>query len=407
MTIKKGVEIMAIRQHGDTIGEITVRVNAVEYHYWRLTYYEGGRRIRKTHTTKEGAEKALASMMARRALNTERDAIMLARIGRKARKLSDDDLLDAVKGLDILKRCAPLAKAAEFYMVHHKPDGGGGERTVSELLPDYVLSKKNAGRRPETLAGIRYRIGKLAEDFGKSPVHAIGAQALEEWLNRRGYRGVTRLNFKVAFTGFWNYAIKRGFALVNPARDIEKPTLDEKMPDILTVAEVGKLMRAAEATAPEMIPYLALCTFAGLRPAEAQACEWRHVNLEAKRIRVTAITAKKRRTRLVDITDNLLLWLLPHRKTEGTVFYSRRAMHAVRKAAGIRWAHDVLRHCYGSYHLARWEDQNKTSLQMGHKDTDVLFNHYRDLVTREDAEAFWQLRPATESNVVELNAQVS
>ena len=57
--------------------------------------------------------------------------------------------------------------------------------------------------------------------------------------------------------------------------------------------------------------------------------------------------------------------------------------------------HDVLRHCYASYHLARHENQDKTALQMGHRNTDVLFNHYRNLVTKTEARDFWGILPPT------------
>jgi len=40
----------------------------------------------------------------------------------------------------------------------------------------------------------------------------------------------------------------------------------------------------------------------------------------------------------------------------------------------------------------------------GHRDTDVLFNHYRDLVTRKDAEAFWGIVPRLEGGVIRMRA---
>ena len=42
---------------------------------------------------------------------------------------------------------------------------------------------------------------------------------------------------------------------------------------------------------------------------------------------------------------------------------------------------------------------------MGHIRTDILFNHYRDLVKREDATAFWGLVPRSEPKVIQLSAE--
>ena len=68
----------------------------------------------------------------------------------------------------------------------------------------------------------------------------------------------------------------------------------------------------------------------------------------------------------------------------------------------MKWSNNVLRHSYGSYHLAKFEDINKTSLQLGHMKPDVLFNHYRDLVTREEADYFWNIFPVKTSNIIPL-----
>ncbi|MCP4826337.1 MAG: hypothetical protein GY892_19810 [Shimia sp.] len=52
-----------------------------------------------------------------------------------------------------------------------------------------------------------------------------------------------------------------------------------------------------------------------------------------------------------------------------------------------------MRHTFASYHLAHFCSADKTALEMGHRDTNMLFRHCRQLVTREAAEAFWAIRP--------------
>jgi integrase len=100
------------------------------------------------------------------------------------------------------------------------------------------------------------------------------------------------------------------------------------------------------------------------------------------------------------MSANLLAWLLPHRKAAGPISFAkdsdyRSKFDRVKDAAGIDpWPSNALRHSFGSYHLARYNDANKTALLMGHRSTDVLFNHYRNLVKAEAAEQFWTLAPA-------------
>ena len=52
-----------------------------------------------------------------------------------------------------------------------------------------------------------------------------------------------------------------------------------------------------------------------------------------------------------------------------------------------------LRHTFASMHLALHESADKTSHQMGHRKDDVLFEHYRKLVSRQEAENFWGILP--------------
>ena len=214
--------------------------------------------------------------------------------------------------------------------------------------------------------------------------------------------GINRHNYLLVLGGFWNFAINRGYAQQNPVRGIEKVSVDETIPKILTVDEFTQLIRVAESQVPEMIPYFAIATFAGLRPAEIEGLDWKNIDLDKKLIRVVPETAKKRRMRYVEMSDNLVEWLLPYRRDSGHISYARKLWERVRRLAGVTWAPDILRHTYASMYIAFHENAAKTALQMGHRDTTVLFNHYRDLVTKSDAERFWSIRPLEARKLVDI-----
>jgi integrase len=66
-----------------------------------------------------------------------------------------------------------------------------------------------------------------------------------------------------------------------------------------------------------------------------------------------------------------------------------------------KWPGNGLRHSFGSYHVAHFQNPNMTAVQMGHATTDILFNHYRNYrIRRKDAEAYWKRAPATGNNRV-------
>jgi integrase len=62
--------------------------------------------------------------------------------------------------------------------------------------------------------------------------------------------------------------------------------------------------------------------------------------------------------------------------------------------AKCRLIKDGFRHSFGTYHLAAFEDATKTAFLMGHRgNADLVYLHYRKLVTREEGHAYWKLTP--------------
>lgn len=164
--------------------------------------------------------------------------------------------------------------------------------------------------------------------------------------------------------------------------------------------EIRKIFAAANASphAARVVPALAIGFFAGLRPSEVQGLGWVDVSLTAKRIRVSPETAKKRRARYVDMSDNLIEWLTPYARESGLVapplMTYRRARKEIMGGAECTLIKDGFRHSFGTYHLATYENAAKTAFAMGRRsDTDLVYTNYRKLVTREEGEAYWKGRP--------------
>jgi integrase len=165
---------------------------------------------------------------------------------------------------------------------------------------------------------------------------------------------------------------------------------------------------------PEILPYIAIGLFAGLRRAEIERLDWSEIDFESGHIEVTAEKSKSKiANRFITMQPNLREWLLPFRKLKGSVapqdrFEFRRLFEQVRKDAGIdEWPDNALRHSFASYHVAHFKDAKGLALEMGHTDSGMLFNHYRALVRPNEAERYWNIRPAQTTNVVpmEVSAQ--
>ncbi|MBE7496865.1 MAG: site-specific integrase [Verrucomicrobiaceae bacterium] len=178
-----------------------------------------------------------------------------------------------------------------------------------------------------------------------------------------------------------------------------------KAPGILSPADTAALLAAAP---DEIVPALAIGFFAGLRTAEIERLDWREIDLRRGFIEITAEKAKSSQRRLVEITANLRAWLEPHAQRSGPVRLTemrhKDRFDLARKAAGIAWPANACRHSFASYHLALHQDAAKTALQLGHTNTAVLFQHYREIATPEDAKAFFAITPQTvvPANVISM-----
>ncbi len=363
---------------------------------WMMDLYKNGVRIRTCFATEAEAQQAAM-----------REAGNLVSEGQQALALSREERLDAGRALGVLNGTATLETAADFFMRHSVAGEAG--KPVREVVADFLQAKRGANRRPGTLRDSASRLGRIVEAFGDRPLGTITLHDLERWLAGLEVGPVTRDHYRRYVVSLFKYGERRGLCDRNPALGLAKSGRDERMPTILTPKEAQNLLEVAQARAPEIVPYFAVGLFAGLRPLnELARLDWRNVDFKAKTILVDPATAKRRRSRYVKMSANLIAWLTPYRRTSGTVFYSRRLFRRVIEKAGFAtWTPDAMRHSFASYHLAAHGDANATALQLGHAGAPgVLFDHYRALAKPKDARAFWRIKPKA-SKVVPFPKRVT
>ncbi len=283
--------------------------------------------------------------------------------------------------------------------------------TVSALIKEYKLAKKQKGRRERTLSDISYRLGTFEKTFGPRIVATISTAEIDDWLAGLELSGQSQNNFRAVTRAFFAYAVKRDYAKSNPVERIDKVRVEDKPAAIFTPKELADLLDAAT---PDTLPALVIGAFAGLRHAEIFRLDWKEVNLSRSFIEVTARKAKTAQRRLVTMQPNLREWLTPFAGHTGQVCpftesQWRNKIEAIRERAGLAsWPANGLRHSFGSYHLAKFKNANALALEMGHTTTKEIFAHYRELVQPEDAEKYWKILPATiKDNIIKMEASAS
>jgi integrase len=124
---------------------------------------------------------------------------------------------------------------------------------------------------------------------------------------------------------------------------------------------------------------------------------WSAIDLERRFITIRAGQAKTASRRIVPISDNLKTCLLPH-VGRGLVVPSAETYRKVTNLArrlGIEWPHNVLRYSFISYRIAKIKNAHEVALEAGNS-PDIIFRHYRELATEEQADAWFAIVPKAE-----------
>lgn len=363
-----------------------------------VNFREAGKRKRRFFETEEAAKNFASFKDAELRTN----GILHSQFPEKLRVMAQN----------AVERLRPFGKTIDDAVSHFVAHLKASEKscTAIQLVKELLAAKKADGVSERHLGDLRYRLNVFAEKFDGKPVATITRAEIDDWLRSLPVSPLTRNNYRQRTALAFNFAIGRGYATSNPAEGAAKAKVVSKPPGILSVNEAARLLEAA---APNVLPYIAIGLFAGLRTSELERLDWSEIDFESDLIEVSAKTAKTASRRLVAIQPNLREWLLPYRKHKGSVrpqdrFEFRQSFNQARKDAGIKkWPSNASRHSFASYHIAHFKDAKSLALDMGHTTTKVIFGHYRNLVKPREAERYWQLQPAKAGtrNIVPLVAR--
>jgi integrase len=294
-----------------------------------------------------------------------------------------------------------LTDATNFLVAHLK----ASERSIAaaEFVEQLISAKQTDGMSQRYVADLRSRLRRFAQAFDGKMLATITAPQIDKWLRSLPVGATTRNNFRRVLVMMFHHAIANNYASGNPAAKTAKAKVVDSPPGILTVQQTARLLEAAS---PDILPYIAIGAFAGVRRAEIERLDWSNVHFDSEQlIEVTAQKSKTARRRFVKIQPNLREWLLPVWKRTGKVTPDNfeKQLDAAREAAGIvDWPDNALRHSFASYHLAHFKDAAALALEMGHTDSGMIFNHYRQLVRPKEAERYWNIRPMAVAKIVHV-----
>jgi integrase len=304
-----------------------------------------------------------------------------------------------------------LVDAAQYYAQHKLRDLPN--KTVSEVLAEMLKAKRDEGLSERYLQDLESRGGKFVAAFQCS-VASVQMNKIKDWLQGMPVANRTRNNFRLAVQTLFSFAKSQKY-LPSDWREFESiPVWKNKKEEveIFTPDEMATLLSVANGN---LITFLAIGAFAGLRSAEICRLNWSKVNLETSYITVDASIAKTNSRRLVPIPPNLNAWLKPYAKPQGLVVELDNVSNAIHRLIeatrptdpknpksklkpDVEWRHNALRHSFCSYRLAQIKNAAEVALEAGNS-PQMIFQHYRELVTPSDAEKWFSIFPDSKATV--------
>lgn len=232
-------------------------------------------------------------------------------------------------------------------------------------------------------------------------------------VNGHGWEAATVRNRLASLSCVFGWAVKHGLVAGNPCALVPRPELPvAEEVRFLAIPEVVTILRAVAGCGPEdrdLMAYLVLALFAGVRRAEILRTMVRDIDFEARppefivplgklSAKVTA-KPRSRKRRVIPMENVCVEWLRwagvdlrePGERLIGPNF--RRRWDRARSCLPT-WPPNVLRHTFPTYHYAFHRNESELQAILGHDSKDTLVEHYRGLARRADADVFLSLGPS-------------
>lgn len=361
-----------------------------EYVAWRIEWREFGK-LRSTSRSSQEEARELADEIATRLANGEI----------RQRILTGIELGEYEKSLEICVAAGgTLLDAARFYarewrkrQVH--------EITVPDLVQEFLIAKEQDNCSKRYLDDSRLRLKKFTKKF-KGQIQEISSRDVDDYL--RGLKVATRSrdNVHTILKSLFSYARARGYLPQSERTAAEILRRAKKKPSVIGILTPTEFAAVLKLATRKTLPAFVLGGFCGMRQAEICRLDWSAIDFNRKLITVNASIAKTSRRRLVPLHDAAAAWLALIAKASGRVIeYSSPInlsimMRPVWRAANAKNTQNCLRHSGASYWLAATGNAPQTALDLG-TSVQMLMQHYRELVTKEDAATWFAIFPAEQN----------
>ena len=371
---------------------------------WRVAGWLHGVRVRKNFKTKEeaAAEKATLELRALQATAGMRLAMTF---------LTDVQLReaeDAFRRLD--GRLHSLLFYLDYALVNYRELRC--QIALAEAIAEYVAEKTKQHQRTLLsllqLRNITNELRVLTAHFPNAAMAEFTPALLLTYLERGTPSLKTYNNRRGVLSTFFKFAVQKDWIISNPVEKTPHHRINHRRGSAVTIAaeQAAKLMAYVETfESGALIPYFAICLFAGIRPCirfgEISRLQVSSIRLDTGVIHIAPDVSKVRMKRIVTIQPNLQAWLRAYPLQSYPILPKnyQDLRRQVFKKFGL--THDVLRHTFISMFVAKYRSMGEAALQAGNSES-IIRKHYLDLKSAAEAEQFFSIVPARATGIEAL-----
>ena len=185
-----------------------------------------------------------------------------------------------------------IYQATEHYIEHLKEvHARQNSKPLAESLDEWLKTKTDSTekkRAERTIFELNNVSNRLKRAFPSARVAEIETTDIRTLL-AADYEQQTRKNILGKVNQFFRWTLKAGYRVKNPCEGISIHVPKREQIPALSADEAKSLMRLCEAKYQDLLPYVSVCLFGGLRPnSEAVGLSWDNIyfDTDPQQIRV-------------------------------------------------------------------------------------------------------------------------
>ncbi|WP_277557770.1 site-specific integrase [Ereboglobus sp. PH5-10] len=302
-----------------------------------------------------------------------------------------------------------LAFYADYGLAHYKEPIS--QISLADAVKVYLETRRDdekhnvIGKRQ--LKTIESEFAELQRWFPTQNLADLTTDLLKTYINRGNLarpqvhpaRKTVNLRYGHLFTFFRFAVVTKEWLAKNPLVKIARYKLEHSRGSAptFTAEKTAELMAYVESIHDgALVPYYALCLFAGIRPSvqdgEISRLPAKDVRLDTNTIHIEPEVSKVDMKRNIDIQPNLAAWLEAYPLDKFPIIHKSlpRSRVAIAKQFGL--SHDVMRHTFISMHIAKFRSMGDTALQAGNSEH-IIRRHYLNVKSVKEADAFFNIMP--------------